>query len=333
MSTESSSPRRYAIALLLFVVSLVVRIALEPVLGDALPYITFFPAIVASAWYGGLGPGLIASLLSGISSVYLFFKPGAVTTADVVGIVRFLGISALISWLIHARHRSQQHARDELLAREQSEGELRENEERYRVMTEAAVDGIITVDEQSTIVSANPGATRIFGYSREELYGRALTSLMPEYLCDLHRSGLKGYLETGQKHISWAGVELTGLHKSGREIPVEISFGELRLGSQRLFTGIIRDITDRKRAKDELKRREERFHALIENSSDAIALIDAQAIILYASKSTTRLLGYMPEECVGRNSLDLVHPDERQQLKYRIDPLLTQNPKMRQRQT
>lgn len=81
--------------------------------------------------------------------------------------------------------------------------------------------------------------------------------LMPDYLRHLHNTGLSRYVETGKKHISWEGVELPGLHKSGKEIPLEVSFGEFIKDNRRFFTGIARDITERKRAEEERARLQE----------------------------------------------------------------------------
>ncbi len=127
-----------------------------------------------------------------------------------------------------------------------------EIEERHRVIAETASDAIITIDETSTILFVNPAAGRIFGYSTEELKGASLTMLMPDYLRHVHNAGITRYVETGEKHIPWTGVELPALHKSGREIPVEISFGEFAAEGRRFFTGIIRDIGERKRAEKRL---------------------------------------------------------------------------------
>lgn len=115
-----------------------------------------------------------------------------------------------------------------------------------RSFAETASDAIITIDEHSIIVHANSAAEKIFGYTTEELIGTELTILMPEYLRHLHRAGLKQYLETGTKHLSWDAVELPGLHKSGREILLEVSFGEFQTDGRRLFTGIARDVTKRR---------------------------------------------------------------------------------------
>lgn len=148
----------------------------------------------------------------------------------------------------------------QLLERKRAEQKLRESESRFRTLAETASDAIITIDQQSTIIFVNPAAEGVFGYAASEMLGRDLTILMPEYLRHLHRAGFNKYLETGHKHLSWEAIELPGLHKTGREIPLEISFGEFVRHDRHFFTGVARDITERKRAEEALRRsREERF--------------------------------------------------------------------------
>lgn len=118
--------------------------------------------------------------------------------------------------------------------------------ENSRIIAETATDAIITIDTDSTILFVNRAAERIFGYANEEMVGASLTMLMPEYLRHLHRKGLTNYVATGQKHISWEAVELPGLHKSGAEISLELSFNESNKNGERFFTGIARDISKRK---------------------------------------------------------------------------------------
>jgi PAS domain S-box-containing protein len=131
---------------------------------------------------------------------------------------------------------------------------LRESEEHYRAVAEAATDAIITIDSDSTILIVNPATERIFGYSTEEMIGQPLTMLMPEYLRHLHKAGITRYLETGRKHIQWSAVQLPGLHKTGNEIPLELSFAEFTRDGRRFFTGIARDISERKRLQDKQAR-------------------------------------------------------------------------------
>ncbi len=151
----------------------------------------------------------------------------------------------------------------QLFERKRGEQKLRESESRFRTLAETASDAIITIDERSTIIFANPAAENVFGYTVSEMLGQDLTMLMPEYLRHLHRAGFGNYLKTGQRHLSWEAIELPGLHKSGREIPLEISFGEFTRNDSHFFTGVARDITERKRAEEALlKSKEERLAEL-----------------------------------------------------------------------
>jgi PAS domain S-box-containing protein len=119
---------------------------------------------------------------------------------------------------------------------------LHENESRFNILAETATDGIISIDDQSTIRYVNPAAGQMFGYELAEMLGKNLTSLMPERLRQIHLTSVRRYVTTGQRHIGWGAVELTGLHKSGREFPIEVSFAEDIGNSRHFFTGIVRDV-------------------------------------------------------------------------------------------
>jgi len=134
--------------------------------------------------------------------------------------------------------------------REREESALRYSEENYRLVVETAPDAVISIDESGAILFANPATMRIFDYDPKELIGKPLTVLMPEFLRKLHEKGFSRYLATGQRHINWQGTELTALRKDGQEFPVEISFGELSRDGRKVFTGFIRDITERKQAEE-----------------------------------------------------------------------------------
>jgi PAS domain S-box-containing protein len=136
----------------------------------------------------------------------------------------------------------------DIAARQPQESALRYSEENYRLVVETAPDAVISIDEGGAILFANPSTARIFGYDPAELIGKPLTVLMPEFLRKLHEEGFRRYLATGQRHINWQGTELTAVRKNGQEFPVEISFGELSRDGHKVFTGFIRDISERKQA-------------------------------------------------------------------------------------
>ncbi|HLM57563.1 MAG TPA: PAS domain S-box protein, partial [Pyrinomonadaceae bacterium] len=129
---------------------------------------------------------------------------------------------------------------------------------------ETVADAVVTIDEGSVMRFVNPAAERIFGYGAGEMLGENLAMLMPDYLRRLHEAGMRRYMETGVKHISWAGVELPALHRDGREIPVEVSFGEFRFKGRRYFTGVIRDISARRRNERRLQAQYDVTRALAE---------------------------------------------------------------------
>ena len=109
------------------------------------------------------------------------------------------------------------------------------------------------MDERGAILLANPATRRIFGYDPVEIVGKPLTMLMPEMMRKLHENGFKRYLATGKRHLNWQGVEVTAQRKDGQEFPVEVSFGELTSDGHKVFTGFIRDISERKQAEDRLR--------------------------------------------------------------------------------
>lgn len=136
------------------------------------------------------------------------------------------------------------------IERKDAEESLRQSEDRFRTLAETASDAIIVIDEESRIVFINPAAETIFGHPLGEMMDHDLTMLMPDYLRHLHNAGVQRYLETGRRHINWEGYELPGLHKDGHEIPLEVSFSEYAKNGRRFFTGIVRDITDRRRSQE-----------------------------------------------------------------------------------
>ena len=137
--------------------------------------------------------------------------------------------------------------------RRQSEQALRDSESRNRAILETVVDGIITIDERGLIESANPAAERLFGYTEAELKGRNVKFLMPEPYRGEHDQYLANYLTTGIKKIIGTGREVTGQRKDGSVFPMELAVSEVKLGEKRVFTGIVRDITERKTAERALR--------------------------------------------------------------------------------
>jgi PAS domain S-box-containing protein len=183
--------------------------------------------------------------------------------------------------------------------RKRAEEALRANEEQFRAVAETAPDAIITIDEESTLLFTNQSTQKIFGYTLEELRGQQLTMLMPEYLRHLHQAGVKRYVETGQRHINWDAVEVPGLHKDGHEVPLEISFSEFVTKGERRFTGIIRDITDRKRAQEALKESERQLRILADAVPQLVWMAEPDGHIFWYNQRWYDYTGTTPEQMEG----------------------------------
>jgi len=146
---------------------------------------------------------------------------------------------------------------EDITERKRAEDELKRSEANHRLVIEAASDAVISMDEKGIIILANLATTTIFGYDSEELVGKPLTLLMPESMKKLHEAGYSRYLKSGERHMNWHGTELTALRANGEEFPVEVSFGEMRSNGHRIFTGFIRDITEKhewQQAQEELRK-------------------------------------------------------------------------------
>src|SRR5215213_8662748 len=141
-----------------------------------------------------------------------------------------------------------------LFAHRQVGDELKKSEARYRTVLDAAFDAIVTITPDGIVRWFNGGAERIFGYRAEEVIGQPLTLLMPERYRDLCVAGLHSYLRTGEARVVGGTTELVGLRSDGSEVQIEMSLGETHEDGERLFTGVMRDITERKRFEEALER-------------------------------------------------------------------------------
>jgi PAS domain S-box-containing protein len=188
----------------------------------------------------------------------------------------------------------------EELARKNAE--LREKEEFARSLMQAASDAIITADSRGSIVSWNLGAERIFGYSAKEVEGKPLSTLMPERFRGPHEEGLERLRLTGETKILGKTLEMEGLRKNAQVFPLELCIDAWETEDKRFFTGIIRDITRRKKA-------EEKFKALLESAPDAIVIVNREGRIVLVNAQTERIFGYGRNEILGQ-SVEILVPEK-----------------------
>jgi len=181
-------------------------------------------------------------------------------------------------------------------------------ETRFRALVEAAHEGVWTVDTVGRTTYVNPRACALLGYAAHEMVGRPLFEFMDPGSAFLARTLFarpqRGIAETH---------EIPFRHRAGHEIATLMSIGPL-MDEDGWFSGalvMVVDVTEQKRAETAVRRSEERFRSLIENSLDAIAVIDREGTLLYSSPGHARSLGYAPGELVGTSVFDLVHADDR----------------------
>ena len=133
----------------------------------------------------------------------------------------------------------------DLSARVELEERLRGSEARWRSIVESAVDGIVVIDALGRIEAFNPAAERLFGYREAEVMGQNVKMLMPQPYRDEHDAYIARYLATGEQRIIGIGREVAGQRRDGSTFPLHLSVGEITVGGERKFTGILHDLRDR----------------------------------------------------------------------------------------
>ena len=186
--------------------------------------------------------------------------------------------------------------------RKQAEEALRRSEARKAAVLETALDAIISIDQDGKIIEWNPAAERIFGYSRELALGREMTELLvPKSNLELHRKGLTRFLQTGRGRMLGQRTEVMALRANGAEFPVELTITKIPGEGPLVFTTFVRDITERRRTEEALRKSEERFRLLVEGVEDyAIYMLDMHGRITTWNAGAERIMGYRAQEIIGR---------------------------------
>lgn len=189
----------------------------------------------------------------------------------------------------------------------------------FRMLIDNTSDGLLTIDESSTIVFANPAIERIFGYPPSDLIGDSLLTLIPEDLREQHLAAINRYIQTGQRNLNWDHIELPGLHKEGHQIDLSIAFREAAPQDQHFFTGIIRDITERKHHQEEL----ERFDSIIDTVGDAIYQLDLDGNFVALNDVVVEQTGYSRDELIGESVTRILDDEDIEKSLAVIYELLT----------
>ena len=202
---------------------------------------------------------------------------------------------------------------------EHAEHALTESEERFRSLVEAATDSIVLADHHGSILSWNRAASRLFGYADEEVRGHPLTMLMPVRHRAAHERGLARVKETGQSRLIGHLVELEGLRKDGNEFPIELSLATWKTDEGSFYSGIIRDITQRRRAEEILDRLRHLHEVILTQAGEGIYGLDGAGLTTFVNPTAAWSLGYEPSELIEQPMHALLHHSRPDGSPYPVD--------------
>jgi PAS domain S-box-containing protein len=171
------------------------------------------------------------------------------------------------------------------------------------LLLHTALDAVVVMQSDGTIVEWNERSAELFGWTRAEVVGRAMPELIiPERYRQAHFAGLKRFLETGEGKFLDRRLELSVLHRSGREFPVELRISPIDLAGGTAFVGCVRDISVRRAIQQELQASEQQFQALVQAITDcAIYMLDPEGRVTTWNSGAERIKGYRDEEIIGQH--------------------------------
>lgn len=192
-----------------------------------------------------------------------------------------------------------------------AEEALRESEEKFRVITDSALDAVIMMDDSGNIVHWNKAAEDMFGYSSEEIKGKNLhATLVPSEYLEFYKKGFIQFSKEGSGPVVGKLMELKALHQDGSEFPIEISVSSINMKGTWWAVGIVRDIAARKDAEEALKNSEKQFRELIENINEVIFQTDMVGNMTYISPAVESIMGRKADDVVGRPFTDFICPED-----------------------
>ncbi len=246
LSAPRSSIEQYGIALVAIALALVVRISLASVLEGSASYLFFVPAVLIASAFGGWGPGAFATILGLLLGLFLVADYRALVSADIVNAFVFVLVGGGASWRGDLLRRSR-------LAAAASADEAFARAAHMKSILDTIPDAMIVIDERGTMQSFSAAAERLFGYSAAEVLGKNVKILMPAPYRESHDGYLQRYMSTGERRIIGIGRVVVGERRDGSTFPLELNVGEMKTGSQRFFTGFIRDLTESQKTEARLQ--------------------------------------------------------------------------------
>jgi two-component system sensor kinase FixL len=237
---------RYGIAPTTVALALATRSLLTPFFPNEAIFLYFMPPVLIAAGIGGLGPGLLATILSVAAMLFGLGAPLTLSKFGLVNGAAFIITSVGVAWGGELLHRSRRRAN--LMARE-----ALAREAHLQSILDTVPEAMIVIDERGIMQSFSSAAERLFGCQAAEAIGRNVKILMPAPYRDNHDGYMQRYMDTGERRIIGIGRVVVGQRKDGTTFPMELAVGEMKSGDQRFFTGFIRDLTERQQTEARLQ--------------------------------------------------------------------------------
>jgi PAS domain S-box-containing protein len=201
-------------------------------------------------------------------------------------------------------------------SRRRAEAQVRKAEQFKSAMMTASLDCIVGIDHRGAVIEFNDAAEQLFGYRREQVLGQELAELLvPEELRERHRAGLRRYLETGEKKVIDSRIELPALRSDGAVVPVELTVTRIPDSEPAVFTGFLRDTSDRAEA----ERVRQHLAEVVRSTHDAVLSKDLEGIVTSWNPAAEKLYGYSAEAAIGRSISFLVPPDHETEVEMILD--------------
>jgi len=197
------------------------------------------------------------------------------------------------------------------------EARLSDSEAMSRAVTESMAEGVVTATPQGVIVGANSAARALFGYTLDDLVGRQVVSLLPQRY-QANFTAFYEALASRPRDFRESGTEVRGVRRDGTEFPVHVSFGDVHVGGQRLFTAIIRDITESKRISQALRDSEAQLRQLTDTVPALIAYVDKDQRFQFHNKAYEEAFGLAHEQIHHKTLLEVMGPELYAQAKDHI---------------